>query len=55
MRYAKFAILALALAMTAIALNGCESPSQQKNNYRTYPQNRPADWEKNNGMPGMSF
>lgn len=55
MRTAKFAIFALILAITAVLLGGCESQSQQKNNYRTYPQNRPADWEKSNNMPGMSF
>jgi len=49
-------ILSLLIAVVAMAaMTGCESSQPQKNNIRTYPINRPSDWEKNNNMPSMKF
>ena len=46
-------ILGLLIVAAIAGLTACES--SQKNNIRTYPINRPSDWEKNNNMPSMKF
>ncbi len=55
MKFISKSILILAVLLAMLVLSGCESQTDQKNQYRTYPINRPAGWENNNMMPGASF
>ncbi|MFZ2655037.1 MAG: hypothetical protein WAX69_08960 [Victivallales bacterium] len=48
-------VLSLLIVAEIACLTGCESSQNQKNSIRTYPINRPSDWEKNNNMPSMKF
>gem|GEM_PF-4974436 len=55
-----FCLMALLAMFPCFLFSGCSSSTPGKANIRQYPQNRPADWERNNGMnsmnmPGVSF